>query len=100
MMTLRYEPVWKWALALILCLVAIFGVFAFEQQETSNQYWAVRSERTAGLAAVSSIAALPRGLASEQSVALQAASSGPMIIRTVSLRLTFAHPDTLLPRVD
>jgi len=97
-----YARVWKWALAAILCLVAIAGVFAVQQQETSNQYWGTRAETTAGLAAVSSLAGRLPGAAMtvQLSSSQQGPSSGPMIIRTVSVRLTFARPDTLRPRVD
>ena len=99
-MTLAGGRVWKWALAAVLCPVAIIGVFSLHR--TSNPFGPVSSGRTAGLSAAwgRARAMSATTLPVQMSVSEQPSSTGPMIIRTVSLRLHSEQPDAMRSRVD
>src|SRR5215475_2474731 len=93
--TKRWQT-WKWGVAAVLSIGAIVVVFFLQQYDSyqrAAQYWSVAGEPRAGLAAGYSaettttafmVEPPPPGTPPQE-------SSGPMIIRTVSLKLTSTH---------
>jgi hypothetical protein len=96
---------WKWGLIAILSVLAIVAFLSLQNRashDSSSQYWrGIVSERTAGLAAVYS-ETLPAAMmaTTESQASEQGSSPGPMIIRTVSLRLTSKQLNDMRSRID
>src|SRR5262245_57506644 len=97
MILASHSKAWKWGLSAILCLSAIVGIFSF--YDRSSEYSGIATERVAGPSAPLGAMA-PAGIAIEPQAILEQGSSGPMIIRTVSLRITSTHPVDTRSSID